>query len=230
MAILLCFLCLLNVGGPLPRDEPSQRPGATMMEPDPHWKSLGRSLWFDPEKKQLIIRARVVLREGQLEHLLSIKGFKDHESILGTDAEPWQIHTGLLLTGAEPGHPARFEPKFEAPTGAPITIELLWIAAGKPALTDARTWVKDEKTGKPLARRWVFAGSDFYDDPIRKKRVYAAEDGNLITVANFGSSILDLPLASSSDNAERVYSANTAQVPALGTEVFLRLGPARRNR
>ncbi len=93
----------------------------------------GRSLWFDPENKQLVVRAKVVLREGPLEHLVCLKGTKEHEAILATDAQPRQIHAGLLLTGAEPGHPVRFEPKFEPPAGTPIAIELLWMTDGKTA-------------------------------------------------------------------------------------------------
>ena len=196
------------------------------MEPDPSWKPLGRSLWFDPAGKRLVVRAKVVLREGQLEHLLCLKGTKEHEAILATDAQPRQIHAGLLLTGAEPGHPVRFLPKFEPPTGT--------AHRHRPALEDRRArpivptpeqWVKDEKTRKPLAQHWVFAGSDLFMDPVTKKMIYAADEGDLITVANFGSSILDLPVASSASDAERSFSANTDQVPPLGTEVFMFLGP-----
>ena len=55
--------------------------------------------------------------------------------------------------------------------------------------------------------------------------IYAADEGDLITVANFGSAILDLPFASSASDADRVFSADPAQVPPLGTEVFLMLRP-----
>ncbi len=228
MVLLLYCASVLLAGDEPPAVGPGQRPAATTLEPSPRWKPLGRSLWFDPGKKQLVVRAKVVLREGPLEHLVCLKGTKEHEAILATDAEPWQIHTGLLLTGAEPGHPVRFEPKFEPPAGTPIAIELLWLTDGKLHRSDARNWVKDEKANKPLAENWVFAGSELYTDPVTKKTMYAADDGNLITVANFGSAILDLPLASSASNADRVFSADTAHVPPLGTEVLLRLGPSTR--
>ncbi len=202
-----------------------QPPAPDALEADAGWRPLGRSLWFDPVQKRLIVRARVVLREGPLEHLLRLKGTKEHEAILATDAQPRQIHAGLLLTGAEPGHPVRFLPKFEPPAGTSIVIELLWKSAGKTNRTDARAWVKDEKAGKALSQSWVFAGSELFVDPLTKKTVYAADEGDLITVANFGSAILDLPFASSASDAERVFSANTPQVAPLGTEVFLLLRP-----
>jgi len=225
MVLVLYCVSVLLAGDEPPAVGPAQRPAANTLEPSPQWKPLGRSLWFDPGKKQLVVRAKVVLREGPLEHLVCLKGTKEHEAILATDAEPWQIHTGLLLTGAQPGHPVRFEPKFEPPAGTPIAIELLWMTDGKLHRSDARDWVKDEKTRKPLAEHWVFAGSELYTDPVTKKTMYAADEGDLITVANFGSAILDLPLASSASDADRIFSADTAHVPPLGTEVLLRLGP-----
>ncbi len=72
---------------------------------------------------------------------------------------------------------------------------------------------------------WVFGGSQLYDDPVTKKRRYAADDGDLITVANFGSAILDLPIASSANDADRVFSTNTDKIPPLGTEVLVSLVP-----
>jgi len=200
------------------------KPKAEAIQPDPAWKSLGRSLWFDRKAKRLVLRARVVLREGYLEHLMCSKGTKEHEAILATDAVPQQIHAGLLLTGAEPGHPVQFVPKFEPPTGSAIAIELLWSQDGKIHKSDARQWVKDEKNA-PLARDWVFAGSQFYEDPTTKQQRYAADEGDLITVANFGSSILDLPIESSANDTDRVFSTNTEKIPSLGTEVFLSFSP-----
>jgi len=226
MVLLLYCVSVLLAGAEPPAVGPGQRPAANTLEPSPQWKPLGRSLWFDPGNKQLVVRAKVVLREGPLEHLVCLKGTKEHEAILATDAQPRQIHAGLLLTGAEPGHPVRFEPKFEPPAGTPIAIELLWMTDGKLHRSDARNWVKDEKAKKPLAENWVFAGSDLFTDPVTKKMIYAADEGDLITVANFGSAILDLPLASSASDADRVFSADTAHVPPLGTEVLLRLGPS----
>ena len=50
---------------------------ADAFRPDPAWKPFGPSLWFDPAQRRLVVRARVVFREGALEHLLCLKGTKD---------------------------------------------------------------------------------------------------------------------------------------------------------
>jgi hypothetical protein len=223
MSSQFAFVALLLFSGLQAQDKGPNK--AESIAPDKEWKSIGRGLWFDPRTKRAILKARVVLREGVLEHLLCLKGTKEHEAILATDAAPYQIHTVLLLTGAEPVHPVRFVPRFEPPAGTPIAIELQWRQAGTIHETDARQWVKDEKANKPLAIDWVFAGSDFYDDPVTKTKRYAADDGDLFTVANFANAILDLPIASSANDTDRVFSANTDKIPPLGTEVFLIMGP-----
>ena len=152
------------------------------------------------------------------------RGTKEHESILATDAVPFQIRTSLILTKAEPGKPAKFAPKFEPPTGDAIAIEIQWKKDGKVHKQQAREWVKNDK-GKVLDRDWVFAGSQFYDDPFTKKTRFAADDGDLITVANFASAILDLPIESSSSDADRSFQTNTPQIPELGTEVLVAFYP-----
>lgn len=209
-----------------PGEAPAAEP-ADDFQPPKEWKSLGPHLWFDPtaKPKRLIIDAQVVLREGTLEHLLCLKGTKEHEAIVATAAAPRLIHAGLLLTGAEAGHPVRFRPKFEPPAGSPIAIAIQWDQDGKTVEADARSWIKSEKGGKELDVDWVFAGSTIYEDPITKKKVYAAEEGDLITVANFGGSILDVPIASSAENANLFYIANTEKIPPVGTKVRLILTP-----
>ena len=195
------------------------------LQPDKAWKPLGDNLWFDPKSKMLIVKAEVALRDGPLEHLLCLKGTKEHESILATKAPPRLIHAGLLLTGAEPGHPVRFEPKFEPPTGSAVSIRLEWVESGKKRSSDARSWIKDLKAKKALETDWVFAGSALFTDPQTKEKFYAADDGDLITVANFGSSILDLPYRSKADDSDRLYVAETPAIPERGTVVFMYFAP-----
>lgn len=194
-------------------------------KPDPAWKELGPSLWFDAKGRRLVIRARVVLREGALEHLLCRKGTKEHEAILATAAPPRLVHAGLLLTGAEVGHPVRFQPKFLPPAGSPIAIDLEWLEGGKPKAADAREWVLDERAKKALDKDWVFAGSELVEDPGTKTPYYLAEDGDMITVANFASATLDLPFASTADDTGRTFVARTAVVPPRGTGVTMFLRP-----
>lgn len=215
-ALLLLTMTLIGQDG-IPKDA---------FEPDPAWKPLGKAIWFDARNRQLMIRARVVLREGYLEHLLCLEQTKEHESILATEAPPRLIHAGLLLTGADVGRPVKFLPKFEPPAGTPIHIDVLWKSQdGKTNRADARTWIKDEKNGKTLAVDWVFAGSQQFVDEQTNRDIYAADGGDLITVANFMSAILDVPFASTTNDAERSFVANTTLIPTRNTFVTLVLRP-----
>ena len=217
--LLLAFALAL----PQIADDPAAGPPAEAMKPDPTWKPLARDLWFDPARKALIVKTRVCLREGFLEHLLCVSRTKEHEAILATDAPAQAIHAGLLLTGAEPGKPVRFVPDFKPPTGAKIHIEARWLdETATPRTADVRTWIKDQKTEKPLKEDWVFAGSMLLKDPDGKP-YYAAESGDLFTVANFTNAILDVPFASSADDTNRNYVADPKNIPPKATVVYLLL-------
>lgn len=221
--LLLAAACLL--GPPVAAEPP---PPADGFRPDPSWKKLAEDVWFDPaaEDRRLILRARVALQEGFLEHLLCLSRTKEHESVLATSAPPRMIHAGLLLTGAEKGHPAVFRPDFKPPAGTPIAIEVRWTdVKGVARSADARTWVRDLKTGKTLEPHWVFAGSDEFIDPQTGDRIYAADGGDLITVSNFIGAILDVPFASSADDLNRSFEANTPAIPPPGTPVTIILKP-----
>ena len=216
----LTALALLGAPAP-PADDPPAKDES--FKADPSWKPLGKDLWFDRKANRVVLRARVSLQDGILEHLVS-KG-KDHESVLVTDAPPRMIKAGLILTGAKEGHPVRFQPTFEPPTGQAVAIEVEWEQGGKLKKADARDWVKDLGTGKPLAKDWVFAGSETFDDPRTKATIFAADDGDLITVANFPGSILDLPYRSSASDVDRGYASNPDRVPPRGTPVTVYLSP-----
>ncbi|WP_165070273.1 YdjY domain-containing protein [Paludisphaera rhizosphaerae] len=218
-SLILTTTLLSALGWQAPAEEPAEPP--PVFKPEAGWKPLGRSLWLDPvsQPRRLILRARVVLREGPLEHLLCLRGTKEHEAVLATDAPPTLIHAGLLAAGLEPGGPVRFRPEFKPPHGPPIAVTLRWKNGDEIKQADARSWIRDEKTRKQLDVDWVFAGSTLYDDPVTKKTIYAAEEGDLITVANFASAILDLPIASSAEDANRTFVAFTEHIPPLGSEV-----------
>ncbi len=206
-----------------------QGPPADTFVPDPAWKPLDKTgaLFFDPRDRRVILRARVCLREGFLEHLLCAEMSKEHESVLATKANARAIHAGLLLAKATPGHPVRYRPKFEPPTGTPIAITLEWEEKGEKKTLDGKQFVLDAKTKKTLDTDWVFAGSEQFPDPEDEKKIlYAAEHaGDLFTVANFAASILDVPFASSGNDAERNFVANTEKIPPKNTYISMILRP-----
>ena len=191
--------------------------------PEPGWKPLGQSLWFDPEARRVILRARTCLQEGYLEHLLCRVDSKEHESVFATRAEPKLIHAALILAVGEPGTTVRYRPEFKPPTGPPVEIVAEWEEEGETKRLDARQFVMGERFKKPLEPRWVFAGSETFTEKETGRTLYAADAGDLFTVANFPNAILDLPIASSSSDAERAFIANPETIPPRGTWVTLYL-------
>ena len=213
------WLAALIVGADPPADAEAN---ADDFRAPSSWSAMGKDLWYDKANKRLAMRSVVALREGSLEHLLCRRNTKEHEAVLATEASPKLIKAGLLLLGVAEGKPVQFDPKFSAPSGGKVKIEVEWIDNGKTKKALAKEWVKDIQD-KPLTLDWVFAGSSFYTDPITQKQYFGADDGDLITVANFPTAILDLPIASSESDASRGFMANTEKIPPQGTRVTIYL-------
>jgi hypothetical protein len=73
---------------------------------------------------------------------------------------------------------------------------------------------------------WVFAGSGFTVDEQTGKQTYNAEHGDVICVANFPTSMIDVAVeSSSSGEASVLFEPWTERVPPIGTEITVELVP-----
>ncbi len=183
-------------------------------------------IWIDPAEKTVIVEGEVALREGMLEMFACTRNTKEHESIISANTKAYLVHAALLSLGAETGHPVRFQPEYVPPAGTEIEVLVRYLDdKGKAQTARAQDWIKDRKTGKPMAYPFVFGGSSFYTDPDTKKRYYQAEQGDFVCVANFGSAMLDIPVKSSKSNEELEFEAITKSIPPLGAPVHLVFKP-----
>lgn len=248
---------------------------------------------LDPVNKKLIVKSKIVLREGMLEMLLCKEHTKEHESILAFPGKAYIIHAGLMALGVDPGTPVVFSPSFKPPTGPELNLEVVWKGEdGKEQRRDARHWIRysiNRFFGEPLEAlppgvtipeeselrydatnkelswygpmtakqrdellalsdnkgfqtaiksffsrsqprqmeaTWVFAGSTFAVDEIAGHKVYLAESGDVICVANFPSALIDIAAKSSAEGQESLlFEAWTERLPPLGTEVQLEVTP-----
>jgi hypothetical protein len=226
---------------PIPTASPSeskpQNPPAPAQEPPRPGKRTAlnkqSTLFLETlpgDVRQVVIRAAVCLREGPLELLLCRKQTKEHEAILHADVNAKDIHAALEVCRAKPGSPVKYtdDLKIIPPHGTTIRIELQYEKEpGKWETVDARTWIRQARTGKELDRDWVFAGSALWSDPDdpEKKVYYLANNGNVISVANFNDALLDLPIPSSQANAELIFECWTERIPPIGTTVYVVLIP-----
>jgi hypothetical protein len=182
----------------------------------------------DPVKRELTFNAEVCLREGVLEFLLCAWNTKTHESILHTKAKASHIHAGLLLLGLHPGKPARWsgsdpEARFLPPAGPALTISLSWKDKdGKPRSADSMSWLHaGDKKDLKLPKDWAFVGSEVLPD----NRYWADVDGEIISVTNFPSAVIDIPVESSNADAQRDLFADAKAVPEKGTAVTVAIRP-----
>jgi hypothetical protein len=225
VALVLCAGC-----DDAPPARPAAKPAAAKPEAAEGKRvKVGDNIFLEilPASRRVIVNAEVCLREGALEQLLTRKNRKEHEAILSADIDARKLHEALILAKAKEGTPVRWVPKFRAPTGTPIKITLVYEKNGKKVTVPARSWVKNRKDGKELETDWVFAGSMLVDNPLDPNagKHYLANDGDVICVANFESALLDLPKASSKDDADRAYDAWTERIPPVGTKVTVILEP-----
>ncbi|HZY84762.1 MAG TPA: YdjY domain-containing protein [Gemmataceae bacterium] len=176
--------------------------------------------------RRVLVSGAVCLREGQLEQFLTRKGTKEHEAIVAADVDARDVHQALLLAGAIVGKPVQFRPAYKPATGQTIKITLRYQDKGKVVSVPARSWIKNARTNKDLDSDWVFAGSHLVENPLDpKKKIYLANDGDVICVSNFETALLDLPIKSPKDDADRVYVAHTERIPPLETKVVVVLEP-----
>jgi hypothetical protein len=177
--------------------------------------------------RRVLVEAKVCLREGPLEQLLTRARTKEHEAILAADVDGRDIHKALLVAGATAGSPVQFYPKFRPPQGSAIKVFVKWEdEKGQLRTEPAGKWILNERTGKDLDQDWVFAGSQLFPDPDKvKPDYYLANDGDLICVANFPDALLDLPMKSPNQNAERSFLAQTKRIPPRDTKVVVILEP-----
>ena len=199
----------------------------------PSSRHAGRILKFkqmrvDLDRREIVFDAKVCLRKGALELLVCKAGTKEHESILHTDAAAAHLHAALLALGLTPGIPAEWspgrQPKLTPPRGPALKLTLRWKDKnGKARQADPSAWLApvDTTVKAALPKTWVFVGSDV----LGSGRYWADVDGDVISLANFASAVIDVPFESSSSNAILSFKANTAAIPPLKTPVEIVVAP-----
>lgn len=190
---------------------------------------LGKNVYLNtlPDgKRRVIINAYVCLREGQLELLLCRKMTKEHEAILAADIDARVVHAGLLASGAKPGSPVHYRPKYRPAHGSVIKVTLEYRGKdGKTVSVPAQQWILNVRTKKQMEHDWVFAGSQFQQLEPDQPPYYAANGGDVICVSNFETAMLDLPVELPNENNQLVFDAFTERIPPLGSQVLVILEP-----
>jgi hypothetical protein len=211
----------------LPKADPKSQ--AKELVPD---KTLYLETRPDKSRRVLLV-AEVCLREGPLEVLLCKNGTKEHEAIIRTAVDARLIHAALVAAGAKPGSPVQFvnpktnEEDYKPASGSEVKVLVHYRKGGKLYTHPAQEWVTDLTAKKPMAHRWVFAGSRLLDNPDRPDDppYYTANNGEVISISNFLDSMLEIPVAIGTDNARLNFAAATEKIPPLLSKVWVILEP-----
>ena len=190
---------------------------------------------IDREARVVELDAKVVTREADwLELIACTPGSREYESILTTAARHSHIHLALLAVGLEPGNPQTFkeDPNPEKPyiripaAGPPVVTTIAYQREGKPVEVPATDWIIDQQSkAKMPDQPWLFTGSQFVD--YEGKKVYLADlNGTVLSLVNFGDDLLARNTEATNQTDNSAWGPNTEVIPAVGTEVKIRLRPA----
>jgi hypothetical protein len=225
------ILCLLAGAGCDPFST-SQKNATTPKSPQPQAKKtrVAQNVYLEvlaDGKRRVLIEAKVCLREGTLEHLLCKSMTKEHESILVADIDASKVHATLMAAGAEPGSVVKYEPNYKPAHGTKIKVSVQYKDKQGNLVTEpAQKWIRHGITKKEMEYDWVFAGSQLRNDPFNANAspFYAANNGDVICVSNFDTSLLDLPVPEA-ESTKLIYEAFTERIPPKDTPVTVILEP-----
>jgi hypothetical protein len=222
-------------GGPsmLPSLEAVARADEPAKPDEAKRNEIGKNVFLEKQgdARRVVINSSVCLREGVLEGLLTLKGTKEHEYILVSEADARHIHAALLLAGATPGSPVQYEPKYSPACGSAIKVFLRYKDGEKLVTVPAQKWIRDNKTKKDLDHDWVFGGSKLVQVPEKKQPIYLANQGDVICLCNMPDAMLDLPVKSPKSIDDRIWETNVDRIPAMGTavEIILEVVPDKKD-
>lgn len=185
------------------------------------------------EKGYVDVDAKVCLREGMLELIVTTVGGKEHEACFAILAKPRHVMVGLLVIGLKPGSPGRFVGRGGDywqvnPSGDPVTVSVIYKKDGKQIERPISDFVFNERTKKPLGRSdFVFSGSRVVK--ADGKAHFAADiDGTVLSLVSFGSELMAYPIAASDSNELIEWVVHSKVMPEEATSVVIRLRPGKR--
>jgi hypothetical protein len=179
---------------------------------------------LDPKAKTVSFPALVNMRTGLVEYAVVTTSGKVHESVFKTDAEPFHIHTAMLLLGAKVATNVDsaifFDSKREIP-GSKLKIEVFIPGPNlRTNLMDRFVQNAQDKTPRanhiPQIPFWIYNGSRTSDGVFLAQR-----EGSIVSLIADPAALINNPRQDREN--DELWSANTAEVPGVDTPVELRI-------
>jgi hypothetical protein len=195
---------------------------ATLRQVGPGVFELGQ-VRLEKQSRTVSFPGVVNMTAGLVEYLVVTSSGKTHESVLRTDAAPYQIHLALLLLGAQGAGTNAFpdEPSRPLP-GDQVIIEVGWKADGKEKRFRAEQLVQDRQAKAAMRQGpWIYNGSRTLEGMFM-----AQELGSIISLIEDPDALINNPRLGR-ENDEN-WEVRPVDLPAAETpvRVFIRLGTA----
>lgn len=184
------------------------------------------SVRLDKTQHTVSFPAEVNMNDGLVEYLLVSGKGKTYESLLKTDAQPYDIQLAMLLLGAKgapqtpallnapsvPFHVNSAHPP-EAVTGAPILIDLSWKSGEDTHHARAEDWILDlSRKATAAAGPWTYNGSR-----VQRGVFIAQRDGQVVALIDDIDAMINNPRPGH-DN-DQIWEINSNAIPPLRTPV-----------
>ncbi|HUR45018.1 MAG TPA: YdjY domain-containing protein [Candidatus Saccharimonadales bacterium] len=173
---------------------------------------------LDQKKRCVSFPAVINMNQALVEYLVVSANGKTHESLLKTTAEPYHIHTAMLLLGAKGTQGRPFpEDKRKAIPGDAVKIEVSWDEQGKRKTCQAEDLIVDQTTKRSVsAGDWTYVGSNVEEGVFR-----AQQEGSIISLIEDPDALVNNPRPGrDNDDNWRIKSEG---LPPLDSEVEVTL-------
>lgn len=163
---------------------------------------------LDKTKRTVSFPAVVNITESLAEYLVVAAHGKIHESILRTEAQPYQIHLAMLLLGAKGAGAREFPQNQEDPLpGESMTIRVHWESGGKRVTRTGEELARHRAAQKAMAKtHWVYTGSILYEGTF-----LAQQEGSIVALYTDPVALVNFP-GPDRDNDEN-WEPNAAILP-----------------
>ena len=216
--------------------ETSSQSSAHINHTDRTNTKLVNGLSINQDTGEVFVKGNVALRQGFLEQLVCFKGTREHESLVVVNVAASHIHAALLAVGARAGHPGIWsrdkatvnDLKLEPPTGDIIGVQVEYVLDGVSHRCDLGEWIEDARhKDKFNNASFVFAGSHFEPDGRGGQRYTADVTGSTVGLVTFGDELVAYAqvIPDQAEISQPRWQANTARIPAQGSDVVLILKP-----
>jgi hypothetical protein len=170
------------------------------------------------QERWLSFPAAINQRTGVVEYVVVTTTGKTHESVLRTEAEPYHIHAGMLLLGAQPPSTPTFPADLATPPpGDPVRLEVVWSTPDGPVQRPLEDFVVTTNQWQMLPRGpWAYNGS------YLSRGVFVAQnEGSIVALQIDPSALINNP-RSGRDNDD-LHFVNPTVLPPAGTLVEVRV-------